>query len=186
MTWVTLLAFQGVFRIETPAQSYGDVPVAPTANRRILCVEDDVQIRELIVEELEDAGFVVQEAGNGQEGLDAMCAAAPDLVLCDITMPVMTGLEMLATIRRGHPELDDIPFIFLTAMSDRAARLAGLDLGADRYLTKPVDFDVMLAEIRATFNQVDRLRNKEAIGYIDTVRTLIGLVDGDGDTPDNS
>lgn len=103
----------------------------------ILCIDDEEDIRKLIVEELSDAGFTTLEAANGREGLDALLAKWPDIVLCDITMPEMDGHQLLAEIQLNYPELTNIPFIFLTAMTDKENVLTGLRAGAADYLTKP-------------------------------------------------
>jgi len=114
---------------------------------RILCIEDETDIRELIVDELRDAGFSVLEATNGQEGFDTIVSERPDMVICDITMPEMDGRDLYAKLQMEQPDLANIPFIFLTALADKGSMLNGLRCGADAYLTKPVDFDVLMAKI---------------------------------------
>lgn len=127
----------------------------------ILCIDDEVDIRKLIVEELEDAGFNTLEAANGREGLEVITTKWPDIVICDITMPEMDGLELLAEIQINYPELSNIPFILLTALADRDNLIAGLKGGAADYLTKPIDFDVLMAKISGC---VIRLENDEKTG----------------------
>ena len=114
---------------------------------RILVVEDEPDLREMIVEELTDEGHVAIEAGNGREGLEKVVAEMPDLVLSDITMPQMNGYQFFRAFKENHPEHADIPFIFLTALSDRDDQLKGLRLGVDDYITKPIDFDLLLARV---------------------------------------
>ena len=124
----------------------------------ILCVEDEARLRANIVEELMEAGYGVIEAGDGQSALDLLEEHQPDLVLCDITMPRMGGYELLNAVRASGPSLTNVPFIFLTALSDRLAVIEGKSAGADDYLTKPIDFDLMLATIRSRLDQVVRIR----------------------------
>ncbi|MCM2477414.1 response regulator [Rhizobium sp. CG5] len=127
----------------------------------ILCIEDEDQIRSLIVEELEDAGFKTLQATNGREGLEMIRSKWPDIVICDITMPEMDGHQLLADIQLNHPEFSNIPFIFLTALADRENLIVGLQAGAADYLTKPIDFDILLAKITGC---VTRIENDQRTG----------------------
>ncbi|HWW49529.1 MAG TPA: response regulator [Xanthobacteraceae bacterium] len=126
--------------------------------RTILCVEDEADLRSDIVEELVSAGYHVVEASNGQEALLKLTAARPDAILCDITMPELGGYELMAKLRADRPELAEVPFIFLTALADRAEMLNGKNAGADDYLVKPVDYDDLLATIKSRLRLVDRVR----------------------------
>ena len=124
----------------------------------ILCVEDERRLRANIVEELVDAGYAVIEADDGRAALDLLAEHRPDLILCDITMPRMGGYELLKRVRASPSDLADVPFLFLTALSDRLAVIEGKTAGADDYLSKPIDFDLMLATIRSRLDQVVRIR----------------------------
>jgi DNA-binding response OmpR family regulator len=124
----------------------------------ILCIEDEDEVRRLLVEELSEAGFVVHEAENGRKGLEVIIAKWPDIVICDITMPEMSGTELLAEIQVNHPELSGTPFIFLTAMADKDSKLEGLRAGADDYLVKPIDFDVLMAKIEGCVKKIENAR----------------------------
>jgi DNA-binding response OmpR family regulator len=124
----------------------------------ILCVEDENDIRRLIVEELSESGFATLEAANGREGLELLIAKWPDIVICDISMPVMDGHQLLAEIQVNHPELSNIPFIFLTALTDRDNLISGLEGGAADYLTKPIDFDVLMAKITGCVTRIENDR----------------------------
>lgn len=124
----------------------------------ILCIDDEAAIRSLIVEELEEAGFKTFEASNGREGLEVILAKWPDIIICDITMPEMDGQQLLAELQLNHPELAGTPFIFLTALSERETKLEGLRAGADDYLVKPVDFDVLLAKIDGCIRRIENNR----------------------------
>ncbi len=123
----------------------------------ILCVEDESAVRELIVDELKHEGYHTIEAEDGEAGLDAILNHKPDLVLCDITMPNMSGDQLLVELRSSHPEYSELPFIFLTALADREHIVAGKRAGADDYLTKPIDFDLLLATIEVRLEQVRRI-----------------------------
>ncbi len=116
---------------------------------RIVCVEDEQDIREDVAEILEDAGHEVTQAENGRRGLETIIDIQPDLVLSDITMPDMDGHQLLVELRESHPELGDIPFVFLTALADRKDQIAGRQLGADDYLTKPIDFEMMMVVVES-------------------------------------
>ena len=124
--------------------------------RKILCVEDDRDTASLICEELVDRGFEVQAAYNGRDGLDAILKEPPDLVLSDVGMPGMSGFELLGTITSMETRFGSMPFVFLTALGDLDDKLKGWQLGADDYLTKPVDYDVLAALITARLARVAR------------------------------
>jgi DNA-binding response OmpR family regulator len=124
--------------------------------RKILCVEDDRDTASLICEELVDRGFEVRAAFNGREGLAAILKDPPDLVLSDVGMPGMSGFELLRTLTSMEPRFESMPFVFLTALSDHDNELKGWQLGADDYLTKPVDYDVLAALITARLARVAR------------------------------
>jgi DNA-binding response OmpR family regulator len=124
--------------------------------RRILCIEDDRDTASLICEELVDRGFEVRVAYNGREGLAAILKDPPDLVLSDVGMSGMSGFELLRTLTSMEPRFESMPFVFLTALSDHDNELKGWQLGADDYLTKPVDYDVLAALIAARLARVAR------------------------------
>lgn len=124
----------------------------------ILCIEDEADIRIEIGEELEHSGFEVLLAANGNAALDILATETPALIICDIMMPGLSGLDLLRTIRARHPHLDGTPFLFLSALADRSHVLDGLRLGADDYLTKPVDFELLQIKVRSKLGLVNRLR----------------------------
>jgi DNA-binding NarL/FixJ family response regulator len=124
--------------------------------KRILCIEDDGETAELIAEELLEQGYDVSLARDGGEGLDAILKNPPDLVLADISMPVMSGFELLERVTALEPRFTRIPFVFLTALADRDNELKGWRLGADDYVTKPVDFEILGALIAARLAAVAR------------------------------
>ncbi|MBA2779939.1 response regulator [Billgrantia kenyensis] len=126
----------------------------------ILCAEDHHELRRDICEELREAGYAVVEAADGEECLEQIRAVSPDLILCDINMPSRNGYEILQEIRSKRPDLADTPIVFLTALCEPSDIVDGKRSGADDYLVKPVDFDLMLATIDARLRQVERMRLK--------------------------
>jgi two-component system response regulator MprA len=111
----------------------------------ILVVDDDPKIRSVLGRGLRFEGYDVQIAASGQEALQLARDTTFDLVVLDLTMPRMDGLEVCRRLRRGV----SIPILMLTARDAVADRIVGLDSGADDYLTKPFDFEELLAHVRA-------------------------------------
>lgn len=132
------------------------LPTAPV----ILCIEDETDLREVLAEEIRDAGYQVIEAADGKEALLALHSTRPDLILCDILMPHMGGYQLLQHLREDHPDLAAVPFIFLSAQDQVEQIVNGKHAGADDYLVKPVNFDLMLATIDARLRQVQRLQTQ--------------------------
>jgi DNA-binding response OmpR family regulator len=124
--------------------------------KSILCIEDDRDTASLICEELVDRGFEVRVAYNGREGLASILREPPDLVLSDIGMPGMSGFELLERLTSMEPRFERMPFVFLTALGDHDNELKGWQLGADDYVIKPVDYDVLAALITARLTRVAR------------------------------
>jgi DNA-binding response OmpR family regulator len=124
--------------------------------KKILCIEDDRETAALIAEELVERGYDVHVAHDGREGFAAILKTTPDLVLSDISMPVMSGFELLERLTALAPRFGNMPFVFLTALTDRDNELKGRHLGADDYVTKPIDFDVLDTIIGARLAGVAR------------------------------
>jgi DNA-binding response OmpR family regulator len=124
--------------------------------KKILCIEDDRETAALIAEEMIDRGYKVTLAHDGREGLAAILKIMPDLVLSDISMPVMSGFELLERLVTLAPQFAKMPFVFLTALTDRDNELKGRQLGADDYITKPIDFEMLAAIISARLAGVAR------------------------------
>ena len=120
-------------------------------------IDDESRMRKLVVEALTDEGYLTVEAHNGREGVALAGRESPDLIVCDITMPEMNGHRVLQTLR-DQPATAQIPFIFLTGWSEREDVRAGMNLGADDYLVKPVDPAELLAAVRS------RLRRSKQAG----------------------
>ncbi len=124
--------------------------------KKILCIEDDRETAALIAEELVERGFEVTLAYDGGEGFAAIFKTMPDLVLSDINMRVMSGFEVLEHLTKIAPRFNNMPFVFLTALTDRRNELKGRELGADDYVTKPIDFDILASIINARLTHVAR------------------------------
>jgi len=115
-------------------------------NKNILVVEDDPRIADFLVRGLKAEGYVMQLARTGPEGLEAARAGDASLLLLDLMLPGLNGLELCQTLRaEGY----HVPVLMLTAMSTTEDKVKGLRLGADDYLTKPFDFEELLARIEA-------------------------------------
>jgi DNA-binding response OmpR family regulator len=128
----------------------------PEAPKKILCIEDDRETAALIAEEMIDRGYEVSVAHDGRSGLAAILKTMPDLVLSDISMPVMSGFELLERLVTLAPRFSKMPFVFLTALTDRDDELKGRQLGADDYVTKPIDFEMLASIINARLAGVAR------------------------------
>lgn len=131
----------------------------------VLCVEDEPDLRECIAEELVDEGYETYEARDGLEGLQMVLRHKPDIVVSDISMPRMSGLEFVAKLRAEYPDLADMPFVFLSAFNDRDDVVKGLDAGADDYLTKPVDFELLLTKVATALRQTQRMQELKEKQY---------------------
>ena len=123
----------------------------------ILLLEDNDLIRANTAELLSMAGYVVQPAANGQLGVRLALAAKPDLVLCDIMMPELDGYGVLQIFNQ-NPQLAGVPFIFLTAKTERADIRRGMDLGADDYLLKPFNKSELLSAVANRLARFQRLK----------------------------
>jgi DNA-binding response OmpR family regulator len=117
----------------------------------ILVVDDEPQILRLVRDHLEHAGFSVLEAADGPSALRVAAGGRPDLVVLDLGLPGLDGLDVTRTLRRENP----VPIIMLTARSDESDKLVGLELGADDYVTKPFSPKELVARIRAVLRRAD-------------------------------
>jgi two-component system, OmpR family, response regulator len=123
---------------------------AVTASARLLVVDDEATILELLAGSLRLAGFEVVTAASGAEAVRAAASSRPDLVLLDVMMPDGDGFEALRRIRDGGSE---VPVIFLTARDEVPDRVKGFDIGGDDYVTKPFSLDELLGRIRAVLKR---------------------------------
>ena len=118
--------------------------------KKILIVEDEANIRELLRLYLEREGYTVLEAENGVEGIKKWKSDKPDMLLLDVMMPVMDGWEVCREIRAES----DVPIIMLTAKGETADRVSGREMGADDYLVKPLEMPEVIARVRAVFRRI--------------------------------
>jgi DNA-binding response OmpR family regulator len=128
----------------------------PQTRKKVLCIEDDRETATLLAEELTERGYDVEVAHDGREGFASILKSRPDIVVSDISMPVMSGFELLERLTALAPRFRSMPFVFLTALTDRDNELKGRQLGADDYVTKPLDFDRLDAIIAARLAGVAR------------------------------
>ena len=118
--------------------------------KKILIVEDEANIRELLRLYLEREGYTVLEAENGVEGIKKWKSDKPDMLLLDAMMPVMDGWAVCREIRAES----DVPIIMLTAKGETADRVSGLEMGADDYIVKPLEMPEVIARVRAVFRRM--------------------------------
>lgn len=133
--------------------------MAPAAGKKILIVEDEKDILELVKLYLEKEGFRPYTATTGQEGLRQVRAAHPDLVILDLMLAEMDGLEVCKRIR-ADPDTSMTPIIMLTAKAEESDMVIGLELGADDYVTKPFSPKSLVARVKALFRRLERKQEK--------------------------
>lgn len=129
-------------------------------SKTILVVDDDPHIREVVTFALEKAGMGFFEASHGQEGLCEFGKQKPDMIILDINMPEMDGLDVCKEVRK----ISDVPILFLSSRDDEIDRILGLELGADDYLTKPFSPRELVARVKAilkrSYPSVEKLADK--------------------------
>ena len=123
---------------------------------RVLVVEDDPDIAELVARYLEKAGYTTARVSSGRDALDAVRAKAPDLIVLDVMLPHVDGLEVCRLLR-ANDHTASIPIIMLTARADESERIVGLEMGADDYLAKPFSPNELVARVRAQLRRAQRV-----------------------------
>jgi two-component system, OmpR family, alkaline phosphatase synthesis response regulator PhoP len=124
------------------------------SKQTILVVDDEQDLLDLIEYNLKKEGYKVLKAENGQQGIEMAKEHHPNLVLLDIMMPKMDGIQVCEKMR-ANPDLKSIPVIFLTARSDEKTEVEGLDIGADDFITKPISTTKLLSRIKAVLRRYD-------------------------------
>ncbi|HEX8386199.1 MAG TPA: response regulator transcription factor, partial [Rubricoccaceae bacterium] len=117
---------------------------------RLLVVEDDDALRDILARRFEDAGYAVETATTGPDALAAVARGVPDLVLLDVMLPGLDGLDVCRRLRSDHALL---PILLLTARADELDRVVGLEVGADDYITKPFSVQEVVARVRAALRR---------------------------------
>ncbi len=125
-------------------------------NKKILIIEDNEDIRENLAEILELAGYETHTAENGKIGVEMAEKILPDLILCDVMMPVLDGFGVLNILHKKN-QTADIPFIFLTAKSEKSDFRYGMNLGADDYITKPFETNELLQVVAMRLQKADKI-----------------------------
>ena len=139
---------------------------------RVLIVEDETALVELLRYNLEQSGFRVSVAYDGEEALASVQEDVPDLVLLDWMLPLMSGIEVCRQLRR-QTATANLPIIMLTARGEEGDRVRGLDAGADDYVAKPFSPTELVARIRAVLRRIRPALADEALSYADIVMDLV-------------
>ena len=139
--------------------------------RTILVVEDEPTLRETLVEALEADGFRVTAAGDGRSALERFRADHPDLVLLDLMLPEISGIDVCRMIRAES----SVPIIMLTARGSEVDKVVGLELGADDYITKPFSLRELSARIRAIFRRGEQASASRVLAFVDLGTVRIDL-----------
>ena len=129
-------------------------------SKKILIVDDEPDILEFLEYNLKKEGFLVITAGDGEEGLALAAKEKPDLIVLDIMMPKMDGVEICRQIR-SNPSYNNPLIAFLTAREEDYSQIAALDVGGDDYITKPVKPRVFISRIKALFRRGERIEHDE-------------------------
>jgi len=146
--------------------------------KHILIADDEPDILEIVSYNLEKEGYMVHTASNGNEALEKARKLNPDLIILDIMMPGKTGVEV-CQILRSQPAFQETLIIFLTAMSDEASQIKGLETGADDYVNKPISPKVLTSRVNALFRRVGNKETGKTITIgdisIDSVKFLVTI-----------
>lgn len=145
--------------------------------KTILLIDDNLEIRENTTEILELAGYKVLAAENGKIGVNLANSETPDLILCDIMMPVMDGFEVFLAISKNL-RTAGTPFIFLTAKAEVADKKYGFNFGIDDYITKPYDDDLLLSVIENRIHKHEKAKEElglELFKYLNELEDMLHL-----------
>lgn len=155
-----------------PTDQSENPPVVLAAGaQKILLTEDNRELRHFLKESLENQYFII-EAPNGQQGLDLALKYTPDLIISDVMMPRMDGIEFCRRVKNDE-QLKGIPFIMLTAKDTLEARIEGVGSGADFYFSKPISMNLLLLTIRNIFTHENRIREQNIHDYESEIKTGI-------------
>jgi DNA-binding NarL/FixJ family response regulator len=126
--------------------------------KKLLLVDDDPNLILLVKDYLEWKGYEVVAAENGREALEILETQIPDMIVCDVMMPEMDGYTFVEKVK-NNPKLNWIPFLFLSAKGQSSDRVKGLSKGADVYMVKPFEPEELVAQVKSSLSQVERLRD---------------------------
>lgn len=121
--------------------------------KKVLVADDDANIREVVCFALENAGILVVQASDGLQAIDAFLSTQPDLIVLDVGMPEMDGLEVCRVIRKNH----ETPILFLSARDEEIDRIIGLEIGGDDYVTKPFSPRELVARVNVILKRTSRV-----------------------------
>ncbi len=155
-------------------------PNGDPERRELLVVDDEPPMRSALKRALELAGFSVELAADGREGLSAVASRNPDLVVLDVLMPGVDGLEVCRRLRASG---DRTPILMLTARDSVANRVEGLEAGADDYLVKPFALEELLARVRALLRRTEKPASAEPLRFADLVLDPVGYTVSRGERP---
>src|SRR5262245_65842835 len=136
--------------------------------KEILVVDDESRIADICRDYLQRAGYAVRVAGNGADALAIARTRHPDLIVLDLGLPMMDGLDVTRALRKDS----NVPIIMLTARVDESDKLIGLELGADDYVTKPFSPKELVARLRAVFRRIDLALGRDDTAQIVTAGEL--------------
>src|SRR6201999_4576211 len=142
--------------------------------KKILVIDDEEWLREMMLLALRQRGFEVIEAENGEKGIEVARQELPDLILCDVNMDKVDGYLTLSSLR-NQPATAAIPFILMTGLADQAGMRHGMELGADDYLPKPFTIDGLYAAVDARLKKAKTTR-EEAEKKLNDLRDNISLM----------
>jgi DNA-binding response OmpR family regulator len=148
----------GSFNAVPSAGGNSTSPGTPAVRKRILVIEDEPDIARGLRDALEFEGFDVGTVGTGREGIELVRTQSPDLVILDLMLPDLNGFQVCEQIRQSYPTL---PIIMLTARSQEADKIRGLEVGADDYVTKPFSVGELVARIGAIFRRLQRTNGNQ-------------------------
>lgn len=152
--------------------------------QKILVVDDEENYRDIVTLALTLNGYEIVQATNGSEGLAAVQRGRPDLILCDVNMPVMNGLELLTALK-ADPDLEAIPFLFLTGNAEKEDMRKGMQLGADDYLTKPFSAEELIAAVEARLSKKKRIQRFYESQFDDIKSNIVHFLPHEFRTPLN-
>jgi len=146
--------------------------------KKILIADDEPDILEIVGYNLQKEGYEVHTAKNGDEAVDLAKKIKPDLLILDIMMPKKTGIEV-CEILRGQTAFKETLIIFLTAMSDEASQITGLEIGADDYVNKPISPKVLVSRVNALFRRVSTKEASSVMQFgtmrIDSIKFMVTI-----------